>query len=63
VELFKSDDERSKWASEKLDEGGQLVRDKAAEGEQMAKDKASDAVQKKGEGIAGKAMGKMKMPF
>lgn len=52
VELFKSDDERSKWASQKLEEGTQVV-----------KDKASDAVQKKGEGAAGKALGKIKMPF
>lgn len=52
VELFKSDDERSQWISKKLDEGTQ-----------MAKDKSAEAAQKKGEAAAGKALGKMKMPF
>lgn len=63
VELFKSDEERNKWASEKVAEGGQLVRDKAGEAGEAVKEKAAEGVRKKGEDAAGKALGKVKLPF
>lgn len=63
IELFKSDEERKKWAKDKASEGGQLVRDKAGEAGETAKEKAAEGVRKKSEDAAGKVFGKMKLPF